>query len=132
MKKLTLIFTLLFTVLLSAPSYAKWTWLGDHKIGFTFYVDFERIRKVDGFVYFWTLTDYALPLQLVYLSNKFYIQGDCNNEMGLRYKILIANFYKEQMGNGNYITETNQGGWIYPDDYDYYEKPLQMVCNKVK
>ena len=45
-------------MLLSAPSYAKWTKVGENVYGSTFYVDFERIRKGDGYVYFWGLNDY--------------------------------------------------------------------------
>ena len=55
MTKLIAIATLLFTLLLSAPSYAKWTKVGESVTGSTFYVDFERIRKHDGYVYFWRL-----------------------------------------------------------------------------
>ena len=57
MKKLTLIFTLLVsTVMFSSPSYAEWTKVGELvSNGSTFYVDFERIKNVDGFVYWWDL-----------------------------------------------------------------------------
>ncbi len=61
MKKLTLIFILLFTVLLSAPSYAKWTEVSESVDGDTYYVDFERIRKHGGYVYFWRLGDLRKP-----------------------------------------------------------------------
>ena len=54
MKKLTLIFTLLFsTVMFSSTSSAEWTEIGENVGRDTYYVDFERIRKVDGYVYFW-------------------------------------------------------------------------------
>ena len=48
---------LLFTVMLSAPSYAKWTKVAA-SVEATHYVDFERIRKHEGYVYFWALNDY--------------------------------------------------------------------------
>ena len=58
MKILILTFALLFsTALFPTSSQAEWTKVGDDVDGDTHYVDFERIRKVDGFVYIWTLTD---------------------------------------------------------------------------
>jgi hypothetical protein len=65
MKKLLLIFTLLFsTLMFSTPSYGEWTKVTSSGNGaFTFYVDFERIRKHGGYVYFWRLHDYIEPDQ---------------------------------------------------------------------
>jgi hypothetical protein len=60
MKKTTLL-ALLFTLMFSSPSYAEWTKVTESKDGNTFYVDFERIRKHDGFVYFWDFIDRLKP-----------------------------------------------------------------------
>ena len=77
MKKLTLIFTLSFSILMfSSPSYSEWTKIGKSVIGNTFYVDFEGIRKHDGFVYWWVLIDYLKPNEYGKLSGKRYHQGD--------------------------------------------------------
>ena len=47
MKKLTLIFTLLVsTVMFSSPSYSEWTKVNEDVKGNSFYVDFERIKKL--------------------------------------------------------------------------------------
>ena len=56
MKNLLLILTLLFSsVFFSSPSYAEWTKVSSSGGGAdTYYADFERIRKHDGFVYYWT------------------------------------------------------------------------------
>ena len=52
MKKLLFIFTLVCsTVGFSSPSFAEWTKIGENVYGTTFYVDFTRIRKHDGYVY---------------------------------------------------------------------------------
>jgi len=59
MKNLFLVFTLLFsTVMFSPPSYAKWTEMDENDRGNIFYVDYERIKKHGGLVYFLGLTDY--------------------------------------------------------------------------
>ena len=58
MKKLTLILTLLFsTAMFSSPSYAEWTKVSKTVEGVSVYVDFKRIRKESGYVYFWLLKD---------------------------------------------------------------------------
>ena len=54
--KFTAILSLIFAIMFSLPSYAKWTQVTKNSTA-TFYVDFERIQKVDGYVYFWDLTD---------------------------------------------------------------------------
>ena len=78
MKKLLLIFTLLFsTLMFSTPSYAEWTKVGANVSGDTFYVDFERIRKHGGYAYYWSLGDYLKPTKNERLSDKSYRQGDC-------------------------------------------------------
>ena len=49
----------------SSPSYSKWTMVSEgidsSNSGDTFYVDFERIRKHGGYVYWWDLTDFLKP-----------------------------------------------------------------------
>ena len=58
MKTLLTITTLVFTLMLSSTSFAEWTEVSNNMVEQnTYFVDFERIRKVDGFVYFWDLTD---------------------------------------------------------------------------
>jgi len=84
MKKLILI--LLFsTVMFSSSSYAEWTKVNESVDGDTSYVDFERMRKHDGYVYWWELADYLKPTSTGTLSVKVYNQGDCKL---FRYKIL--------------------------------------------
>ena len=79
MKKLLLIFTLLFsTLMFSTPSYGEWTKVSSTLNGaHTFYVDFDSIRKHGGYVYFWRLSDFLKPNKYGTLSDKSYNQGDC-------------------------------------------------------
>ena len=60
----------------STPSYGEWTKVEKSVEGNTFYVDFERIRKHGGYVYWWDLTD-RLKTKQGFLSGKVYSQGDC-------------------------------------------------------
>ena len=127
MKKLTLIFTLLFsTVMFSSPSYAEWTKVSEGVDGSIFYVDFDRIRKRGGYVYFWELIDYLKPDKQGYLSGKVYQQCDCNL---LRFKGLSFSFHKEPMGRGTGETVTPKNPeWIYPPPDSSFEKILKTIC----
>ena len=58
MKKLILLTTLLFSVMFSSSSYAEWRKIGVNVDEITLYVDIERIRKHDGYVYWWKLMAY--------------------------------------------------------------------------
>jgi len=44
----------------SSTSFAEWTKVSEN-VSTTFYVDFERIRKHGGYVYFLWLSDYLKP-----------------------------------------------------------------------
>jgi hypothetical protein len=129
MKNLLLIFTLLFSsVFLSSPSYAEWTKVVEVQ-GNTFYVDFEIIRKHDGFVYWWELGDYLKP-QMGYLSAKSYNQGDCEL---FRLKVLSYSWHKEPMGGGTGDTlpvPEKHKGWKYPPPNSSMETTLKSVCDR--
>ena len=133
MKKLILI--LLFsTVMFSSSSYAEWTKVstgtGTNNSGSIFYVDFERIRKHDGYVYYWELEDYLKPDQFGMLSSKLYYQGDCKL---FRYKILSYSFHKEPMGDGTGEVVEPTGdhtNWKYPPPNSAAEITLKSVCNR--
>jgi len=129
MKNLLLIFTLLFsTVFFSSPSYAGWTKVGENVDGTNYYVNFERIRKHDGFVYFWYLTDYLKPDGYGEISNKYYTEGDCKL---FRYRRLSSNYYKEPMGGGTpEVHNPKNPKWTYPHPNTPIESTLKQVCNR--
>ncbi len=129
MKKLTLIFTLLFsTVMFSSPSFAEWTKVTEDVNGNTFYVDFERIRKHGGYVYFWDLSNYLKPQKFGVLSTKWYKQGDCKL---IRFKSLSYVFHKQPMGrdSGDSISPKNPE-WKYPSPNSMNETILKSVCSR--
>ena len=126
MKKI--IFTLLFsTLVFSSPSYADWTKVSTSVNGNTFYVDFDRIRKHDGYVYYWRLSDYLKPTKYGVLSAKSYSQVDCK---AFRYKRLSISYYTNSMGNGTPSTsDTVQTEWNYPPPNSAIEIILNSVCS---
>ena len=98
--------------------------------GDTYYVDFGRIRKHDGYVYFWRLRDYLKPEKDGDLSSKVYYQGDCKL---FRMKNLSFSFHKEPMGGGigdiPPIPKKHQS-WKYPSPNSLNEIMLKTVCSR--
>ena len=132
MKNLLLIFTLLFTsVFFSSPSYAEWTKVieggANNNNGDTGYVDYEGIRKHDGFVYWWYLNDYLKPDVDGVLSSKVHHQGDCKL---FGYKFLSVFTYKKPMGAGTGNLYTPPHKWRYPSPNTIIETLLKSVCNR--
>ena len=132
MKTLLTIFTLVFTVMFSSTSFGGWTkvteGISSSNSGDTFYVNFEKIRKHDGYVYFWVLRDNLKPTSFGDLSEKRYLQGDCKL---FRYKDLSISFHKEPMGGGTGITKTPKNPkWKYPSPNSVGEIILKSVCSR--
>ena len=125
MKKLLTILTLIFTLMFSSTSYAEWTKVSDSLSGNIFYVDFDRIRKHGGYVYYWRLIDYLKPDKDGDLSGKVYTQGDCKL---FRIKVLDFSFFKEPMGEGTFDTITPPNDWVYPHPKSSMEGTLKSVC----
>jgi hypothetical protein len=76
--------------------HTEWTKV-DSLDGDTYYVDFDRIRKHDGYVYFWSLRNYLKMSEEGTLSHKVYTQVDCKL---FRFSELSGSYYTEPMGNG--------------------------------
>tara|TARA_B100000767_G_scaffold19327_1_gene17676 strand:- start:88 stop:477 length:390 start_codon:yes stop_codon:yes gene_type:complete len=129
MKKLLILFTALFPVIFSSPSYSKWTEVTKSASGITYYIDFERIRKQDEYVYFWTLSDRLKPNSRGTLSAKVYRQGDCNI---FRFKYLSDSYYNEQMGQGTSFQSSNEPEeeWTYPPPESSAESILESACSQ--
>ena len=130
MRNLTILLALIFTVMFSSPSFADWKWVGESVTGDTYYVDFERIRKHGGYVYWWDLSDYLKPDKNGDLSGKSYNQGDCKL---FRYKFLSITQSKEPMGGGTgKIFTYNDNNWKYPSPNSSSEEILKSVCAYAK
>ena len=126
MKHLLNIFTLIFTVMFSSTSFAEWTKVVQNVSGDVFYVDFDRIRKHDGFVYYWRVADFLKPDKDGDLSEINFVQVDCKL---FRYKILSGSFHKEPMGRGNPQTITPKNPqWEFATPNSVNESLQESVC----
>ena len=131
MKSLLTILTLVFAMVFSSTSYAEWTKSVESKQGNTFYVDFERIRKHDGYVYFWSLTDYLKPDKFGDFSSIVYLQGDCNT---FQIKYLSDSYHTEPMGRGTPSSSSNEPDkeWSSVSPNSVNEFILEQVCKFIK
>ena len=129
MKKLFLIFSLVFsTLMFSPPSYSEWTKVGSSANGNTFYVDYKRIRKHGGYVYWWDLTDLLKPDKDGDWSYKIYNQGDCRL---FRYKRLNFHYHKGQMAGGTHVAlNLPDKNWKYPSPNSSSQDILKQVCSR--
>tara|TARA_B100000795_G_scaffold261546_1_gene238439 strand:+ start:35 stop:415 length:381 start_codon:yes stop_codon:yes gene_type:complete len=107
MKKL-LIF--IFSILLSFNSYGEWTKEFTGNNGVDFYLDYETIKKHNGYVYYWGLSDFLLPSPSGKMSAKAYYQVDCDL---LRHIVLSYVFYELSMGKGSSKQSKGNGEWLY-------------------
>lgn len=115
----------------SSTSYADWTLVSDDVSGNIYFVDFERIRKHQGSVYWWDLINLLKPDKQGNLSYKSYIQGDCKL---IRVKVLSVNLYREPMGEGTPHFSSNKPdkNWGYPSPNSSNETILKRVCEYAK
>ena len=109
-------------------SYGEWTKVSEGIRGDTTYVDFDRIEKHGGYIYWWSLTDYVKASPTGTWSNQMYSQGDCKV---FRFKTLSFSFYKERMGGGTVhnVVEPQNKCWSSPVPNTKGETILKAVCN---
>ena len=128
LRTILILTTLIFSVMFSSTSFAEWRKVSENVNGTIYYVDFERIRKHGGYVYYWRLDDYLKPTKYGDLSGKVYHQGDCQL---FRFKGLSFSFHKEPMGGGTGEVIEPRGdnaNWKYPSPNSVNEVILKSVC----
>ena len=127
MKTLLLTSTLTLSLMFSAGSWAEWTLVAEEVDGSSKnYVDVERIRKVDGLVYYWSLTDYLEPGPQLVMSFKSYWKVDCETMRGMP---LSNSAYKLPMAEGTDIDSwTPDPEWQYAPPGSVAEVTLLAVC----
>ena len=126
MKKLLI---LLFSILISFNSYGEWKAVSSNASG-TFYIDSEKIREGNRYVYWWRLSDYKKPNSFGDMSSKTYNETDCEI---FRTRILSGDYYEQPMGMGNFVNETSDNPkWDYPPTGSSYEIATKYICDYIK
>jgi len=126
MTKAPFLTTLVFTLtMFSSTCYAEWTKVAENVEG-TFYLDVAKIRKVDGYIYWWELRDYWNTDKTGIWSVKGYLQGDCTL---FKVKFLKLSAHEEPMGEGaGEIYTPPKPKWNYPLPNSGDEIILETVC----
>jgi len=128
MRQLLILITFISSLIVSSVAHAEWTKVEESDIGDISYVDFERIKKHNGKIYYWLLTDYSKSLGYGIFSFKGYAQAECGR---LRYRYINQTYYKGPMGSGKIevIVNTPEKEWYYPRPNSTGEGELKAVCN---
>jgi hypothetical protein len=130
MKKLKLIFALLFTTaMFSSPSYSEWTETSVSAGGNVFYIDFSSIKKNNGYVYYWQVLDYLKPTEYGDLSSKRLYELDCN--IPRKERSISASYHTQPMGNGAASTSDNTvREWTFYPPSSPGQIVLDEVCSR--
>ena len=122
--------TILFSIMMfSSSSYGEWERLEIKNIQNKYYIDFDKIEKVDGFVYWWDVTDFLKPTPEEYLSVRGYKQGDCKL---FKFKNMTFFFHKDAMGKGVGDFYVPPERWNIPPQGTISEIAMKAVCNYAK
>ena len=121
-----ILITLTFSVMLPSISFSGWIEVLEDGIGNTYYVDFEKIRKAEGYIYVWFLLDRDKPNHVGYFSTQIFRQIDCKLS---RFKVLRYSFHEATMGRGKgRILTAKQPDWDYPPPNSSGALILKSVC----
>ncbi len=118
----------LFILLSALPLWAEWTKVAESNAG-EFYIDFDRIREKNGYVYYWYLADLKEKDDDYAFSYIEYNQGDCGD---FRDKLLNSTVYAGKMGGGDVLSSNNDlWGWEYAVPNSIGEGLLEAACKHI-
>ena len=128
MKKLILV---LLYITFCFPSHSQWKEVVSNN-DFREYLDLNTVKKINQFIYMWSLRDYKNPQENGNLSTKYYTKYDCHE---MRYEVLSIVVYDVNMGRGrkfkylkNIYDESAEPNWIYQSGEDKKNFLLNTVC----
>ncbi len=115
-------------MIFSSTSFAEWTKVSTSISGVTFYVDFTRIKKHGGYVYYWRLKNLSEPDEWGDLSSLVYEKVDCEL---LKSKRLSLTYHTQLNAKGTPSTIDNQPDkdWNYANPGSSFETILKTVCS---
>ena len=127
MKKLLMLTAIVCSVVLSPVAHAEWTPVSVTRSAVS-YVKFDSIRKKDGMVYYWFLTNFYKPQKTGFNSAQIYIEAECDR---FRFRFLNWVTFKGPMASGKISSSRNSPDkdWRYPNPNSVYEFTLNVVCN---
>ena len=119
-------FFAIFFLLLTSQVFAGWIQVSKNVDGDIFYVDFDRIKKHNGYTYYYMLGDYLTP-KVGDLSVQYYRQVDCKS---YRHRTISYVFYKQSMGKGTGQVDNKMGDWDTTSKNSTNNTVHKMICNR--
>jgi hypothetical protein len=135
MKKLSILIPILLSIMMfSSPSYSEWKKMEKISNGDILYIDFDKSKKLNGYVYWDLLKDFLKPTLaggIKFNSIKFNIQGDCKLN---KIKFLTLTMHKEPMGKDEGIIDNfpQDEEWRDASTHPSFGKYFLKVCNYKK
>ena len=130
MKFFFTVFIIIFSVIYSSTSFARWKGVAESPNSKIF-VETTSIKKSNGYIYYWVMQNYTKPTEFGDLSSKRLHETDC--EVPLKIKTLAAMFYNGPMGT-NEVTGTVNTETLKKKSYEYAipgsvrEIEINFVC----
>ena len=123
--------------MLSFNSYGEWTFIGQNSDDDSFYIDLDRVKSSEGYVYWWDLGDWVEPyedetgiIEKPVYSQMEYVQGECAIK---RFKTLSTNFYEEPMGEELIYTFNDpEPLWDYFPPNSMGDEVFDISCRLMK
>ena len=124
-KKISFLFVILFLFPLNSLAEFNWKRVGENTDGTVFYVDKNSLKKNGNRIYFFSMMDYARPVDGV-LSTRIYQEGNCA-DYSFRY---LKDFYYDQpMGNGKIVGQIDEmGKWVANIPGSLNETVFEYLC----
>ena len=116
----------IFLLLLTSQALAGWTQVSKSIEGDIFYADFDRIKRHNGYTYYYMLGDYLTP-KVGDLSVQYYRQVDCKS---YRFRTISHVFYKQSMGQGTGQAYNESGDWETTKKGSINHIVNKMICNR--
>ena len=129
MNKILIILPILVSLLtFSSQSNGDWTYVTANIEGTEYYIDFDRVKKRDDYIYTWILTDELEPTESGTLSYLSFEKIHCG--IPKKSKRFTLKYCKDNFGKGKCETINEEKEWEYPFPDSAWEGLIDIVCSK--
>ena len=127
-----ILYTMILSFSFSFSVFADWTFVAQNTDGTNIFIDYDKIKEQNGYIYFWQLTNYNESKDRIQSTRNFY-QGDCN--LG-RLKILSFSTNSLPWFSGEILNPADDFKpdvkWRYTPPGTMWEAVLTAACRHSK
>ena len=117
---------ILITSIITKDAFSEWKLVSKASDGNEYYVDHDKTRVVNEYVFYWYLSNFVKPIKGIKSASNF-AQGDCKL---MRFKRVSIKVFKKPMGQELLGSRAHtQKDWDYPRSNSSMENILKSVCN---